>query len=72
MDNRAVLQEIERGYRMPQPVGRGAECPKSLYDIMLTCWEKVPEKRPTFEYLHTVFEDYFVATEGSYRESEGI
>ena len=73
MDNKAVLTEVDRGYRMPKPQGReGFECPDSLYEIMLMCWHRQPEKRPTFEYLHSTFEDYFVATEGSYRESEGI
>jgi len=66
MDNRTVLQQIEAGYRMPRPA-RG--CPEELYSQMLTCWHHIPERRPTFEYLYTVFDDFLVSTEGGYREA---
>ena len=42
-----VLQQIERGYRMPAPPG----CPELLYQIMLDCWKNSPDDRPTFESL---------------------
>ena len=54
-----VLEQVEQGYRMPQPLG----CPDPLYQIMLECWNTDPEKRPTFEYLKHQLEDYFVSTE---------
>ena len=72
MDNKTCLDQVERGYRMPKPTGHGVDCPESLYDVMLTCWQRVPEKRPTFEYLSAVFEDFFVATEGSYRDTDNV
>ncbi|KAF0034576.1 hypothetical protein F2P81_012334 [Scophthalmus maximus] len=43
MVNREVLDQVERGYRMPCP----AECPSSLHELMLSCWRKDPEERPT-------------------------
>ncbi|KAG7237924.1 hypothetical protein INR49_031717 [Caranx melampygus] len=48
MVNREVLDQVERGYRMPCP----AECPDSLHELMLTCWRKEPEERPTFEFFY--------------------
>ncbi|CAG2173419.1 unnamed protein product, partial [Oppiella nova] len=45
-------------------------CPDSYYDMMLKCWDEVPENRPTFEYLYHFFEDYFVATERQYHKAD--
>ena len=72
MDNKMCLDQVDKGYRMVKPTGPNIDCPQSLYDIMLSCWQRVPEKRPTFEYLKLLFEDFFVATEGSYRDAEGF
>ena len=58
MTDDEVLARVEQGYRMPQP----PECPGSLYQIMLECWNTKFEKRPTFEYLKHQLEDYFVST----------
>uniref|UniRef100_A0A8P4G1A6 Tyrosine-protein kinase n=1 Tax=Dicentrarchus labrax TaxID=13489 RepID=A0A8P4G1A6_DICLA len=68
MVNREVLDQVERGYRMPIP----AECPESLHDLMLTCWRKEPEERPTFEYLQGFLEDYFTSTEPQYQPGENL
>ncbi|KAA8580650.1 hypothetical protein FQN60_013608 [Etheostoma spectabile] len=59
MVNREVLEQVERGYRMPCPQG----CPESLHEMMKLCWKKDPDERPTFEYLQSFLEDYFTATE---------
>jgi fyn-related kinase len=37
MTNAEVLQQVERGYRMPSPPGT----PEALYQIMLDCWKAV-------------------------------
>ncbi|XP_036388722.1 LOW QUALITY PROTEIN: proto-oncogene tyrosine-protein kinase Src [Megalops cyprinoides] len=63
MVNREVLDQVERGYRMPCP----AECPESLHELMLSCWRKEAEERPTFEYLQGFLEDYFTSTEPQYQ-----
>ncbi|XP_048097615.1 proto-oncogene tyrosine-protein kinase Src isoform X2 [Alosa alosa] len=68
MVNREVLDQVERGYRMPCP----AECPESLHDLMLQCWRKEPEERPTFEYLQGFLEDYFTSTESQYQPGENL
>ncbi|XP_034558039.1 tyrosine-protein kinase Lyn isoform X2 [Notolabrus celidotus] len=59
-----VMSSLQRGYRMPQPT----ECPAELYEIMQTCWKHKPEERPTFEYMQSVLEDFFTATEGQYQQ----
>ncbi|KAM8868364.1 proto-oncogene tyrosine-protein kinase Src-like isoform 2-T2 [Synchiropus picturatus] len=68
MVNREVLDQVERGYRMPCP----SECPGSLHDLMLSCWRKDPEERPTFEYLQGFLEDYFTSTEPQYQPGENL
>uniref|UniRef100_A0A4W5QJ93 Tyrosine-protein kinase n=1 Tax=Hucho hucho TaxID=62062 RepID=A0A4W5QJ93_9TELE len=68
MVNREVLDQVERGYRMPCP----AECPESLHDLMFTCWRKDAEERPTFEYLQGFLEDYFTSTEPQYQPGENL
>ncbi|XP_072512493.1 proto-oncogene tyrosine-protein kinase Src isoform X2 [Salminus brasiliensis] len=68
MVNREVLDQVERGYRMPCP----SECPDSLHELMLTCWRKEPEERPTFEYLQGFLEDYFTSTEPQYQPGENL
>ncbi|CAF1179921.1 unnamed protein product [Rotaria sordida] len=54
MANREVLDQIQRGYRMP----RHENCPEKIYDYMLRCWDSSPDNRPTFEHLHLFFDDY--------------
>lgn len=64
MSNPEVIQQLERNYRMPKP----DNCSDGLYNIMLLCWREKPEDRPTFEYLRSVLEDFFTATERQYQE----
>ncbi|NWW86506.1 LCK kinase, partial [Rhynochetos jubatus] len=64
MTNPEVIQNLERGYRMPQP----DNCPRELYELMMQCWKERPEDRPTFEYMKSVLEDFFTATEGQYQQ----
>ncbi|XP_041483901.1 tyrosine-protein kinase SRK2-like isoform X2 [Lytechinus variegatus] len=63
MVNREVLDQVSRGYRMPKPV----ECPDQLYDIMRQCWDAQPEKRPTFDFLHSFLDDFYHASEIQYQ-----
>ncbi|XP_071380840.1 tyrosine-protein kinase Lck [Centroberyx affinis] len=64
MSNPEVIQNLERFYRMPRP----ENCPEGLYSIMCHCWKEGPEDRPTFEYLRSVLEDFFTATERQYQD----
>ncbi|XP_058144012.1 tyrosine-protein kinase Blk [Dasypus novemcinctus] len=63
MSNPEVVRSLERGYRMPRP----ASCPPELYSsVIAACWRSRPEERPTFEYLQSVLEDFYTATERQY------
>ncbi|XP_068194417.1 tyrosine-protein kinase Lck [Antennarius striatus] len=64
MSNPEVIQNLERNYRMPKP----DNCSDGLYNIMCLCWRENPDDRPTFEYLRSVLEDFFTATEKQYQE----
>ncbi|XP_075872418.1 tyrosine-protein kinase Fyn isoform X3 [Nelusetta ayraudi] len=68
MNNREVLEQVERGYRMPCP----QDCPPSLHELMLQCWKREAEERPTFEYLQAFLEDYFTATEPQYQPGDNL
>ncbi|XP_074549397.1 tyrosine-protein kinase yes-like [Halichoeres trimaculatus] len=68
MVNREVLEQVERGYRMPCPQG----CPESLHEMMKLCWKKEADERPTFEYLQSFLEDYFTSTEPQYQPGENL
>ncbi|XP_012879706.1 PREDICTED: tyrosine-protein kinase Blk isoform X2 [Dipodomys ordii] len=63
MSNPEVIRSLERGYRMPRP----DTCPPELYrNVISECWRSRPEERPTFEFLQSVLEDFYTATEGQY------
>uniref|UniRef100_A0A674MXR0 Tyrosine-protein kinase n=1 Tax=Takifugu rubripes TaxID=31033 RepID=A0A674MXR0_TAKRU len=64
MSNPEVIHQLEQNYRMPKP----ENCPDGLYNFMLLCWREKPEDRPTFDYLRSVLEDFFTATERQYQE----
>uniref|UniRef100_A0A4W3JL20 Tyrosine-protein kinase n=1 Tax=Callorhinchus milii TaxID=7868 RepID=A0A4W3JL20_CALMI len=68
MVNREVLEQVERGYRMPCPQG----CPDSLHELMKQCWKKDADERPTFEYIQSFLEDYFTATEPQYQPGDNL
>ncbi|KAL7876227.1 hypothetical protein AOLI_G00111900 [Acnodon oligacanthus] len=68
MVNREVLEQVERGYRMPCPPA----CPASLHELMLQCWRREPDERPTFDYIKGFLEDYFTATEPQYQPEEEL
>ncbi|XP_032236219.2 tyrosine-protein kinase SRK2 [Nematostella vectensis] len=64
MSNREVVEQVERGYRMPKP----NNCPERFYEIMKDCWKKDPMQRPTFETLSWQLEEYFQADPTQYKE----
>ena len=56
LKNAEMMERVQQGFRMPSPPG----CPDPLYQIMMECWKQDPKERPTFEYLKTTLEDYYV------------
>ncbi|XP_075453778.1 tyrosine-protein kinase FRK isoform X2 [Ascaphus truei] len=65
LTGRQALEKLEQGYRIPQP----PNCPLDLYNIMLECWKKMPDERPTFETLTWKFEDFFDMDSSSYLDA---
>jgi len=59
MNNAQVLEALQTGYRMPCP----KDCPESLYQIMLKCWEHDAASRLTFETLLWQLDEFFHLTE---------
>lgn len=54
LNNREVVEKLEKNYRHPQP----SICPDNLYDVMLDCWNKTPAERPSFENLRKTLEEF--------------
>lgn len=65
MNNAEVLKQVELGYRMPIPTG----CPPALYEIMYQCWNKDPQKRPTFATLKWKLDEFFETDTNEYRDA---
>ena len=68
MTNAEVLHQVEHGYRMPCPPSN----PQALYDIMLECWKKDENERPTFETLQWKLEEFFTLTGSEYNEASVV
>ena len=64
MNNQQVVDQLNQGYRHPQP----PDCPDTLYNIMIDCWNADEQKRPTFEFLFQTLDDFQVAVETGYKE----
>ncbi|XP_052103351.1 tyrosine-protein kinase STK-like isoform X2 [Mytilus californianus] len=64
-----LMSEVDSGLRMSKPTEGPIPCPDPYYDIMLQCWKKLAETRPTFAFLHGYFDNYFATVEESYREA---
>lgn len=65
MNNQEVLVQVEHGYRMPAP----SNCPPALYEIMYQCWNKDPQKRPTFNTLKWKLDEFFETDTNEYRDA---
>ncbi|KAH3731056.1 hypothetical protein DPMN_057061 [Dreissena polymorpha] len=55
---------------MPQITGGPIPCPDPFYELMLKCWNRSPENRPTFDYLREFFNNYAVFTDRGYEYVE--
>jgi serine/threonine protein kinase len=68
MNNRQVLDFVERGERMTKP----NQCPPHLWEIIMSCWQEQAERRPTFEALQNQLEDFFIGAEKQYADTGGF
>ncbi|KAG7176524.1 Tyrosine-protein kinase Src64B-like 1 [Homarus americanus] len=62
MGKQEVIDNVQNGFRMGKP----ANCPDPLYELMYSCWKANPEERPTFERLHEFLDNYDIEAERSY------
>ncbi len=59
MNNDKVKHQVQKGYRIPQPVG----CPDKLYyENMVKCWQMELINRPTFETLQQQLANFLIVT----------
>ncbi|XP_052278638.1 tyrosine-protein kinase SRK3-like isoform X3 [Dreissena polymorpha] len=63
MKGNEVLNRVEKGYRMPRPTDGLIPCPEPYHELMLKCWNRSPDTRPTFAFLLDFFENYVSYTE---------
>lgn len=70
LSNSEVLQQVEKGMRMSHESMPG--CPKQLYDIMMECWHKDPQKRLTFEALQWKLDELFDTDSSEYKDAGTI
>lgn len=70
LSNSEVLQQVEKGMRMTHASMPG--CPKQLYDIMMECWHKDPQKRLTFEALQWKLDELFDTDSSEYKDAGTI
>ena len=47
IENKFILEHIKAGNRLPKP----NNCSDSLYKLLLSCWNFLPETRPDFAYI---------------------
>ncbi|XP_060785606.1 ephrin type-A receptor 4b [Neoarius graeffei] len=52
MSNQDVIKAIEEGYRLPPPM----DCPVSLHQLMLDCWQKERAERPKFSQIVNILD----------------
>lgn len=67
MTNSEVLQQVEKGMRMT--FDSLPDCPRPLYDIMMECWHKDPQKRLTFETLQWKLNELFETDTSEYKDA---
>ena len=52
MDNAAVINKVQAGYRAPKP----PTCTAGFYAVLLSCWNAKPKKRMTFSEIATTLD----------------
>lgn len=44
LSNQDTISALQNGYRLEKP----KDCPDAIYQIICSCWNADPEKRPSF------------------------
>ncbi|XP_020632101.1 tyrosine-protein kinase receptor Tie-1-like isoform X1 [Orbicella faveolata] len=53
---------LQEGARLPKP----PHCSDELYNVMLRCWQRSPDDRPSFEDLHAILNGILQEEERTY------
>ncbi|XP_069079991.1 ephrin type-A receptor 10 isoform X1 [Pleurodeles waltl] len=61
MSNQDVVKAIEDGFRLPAPMN----CPTSLHQLMLDCWQKDRNERPKFSHIHNILSKLVQTPDGT-------
>ncbi|XP_028393816.1 ephrin type-A receptor 4-like isoform X2 [Dendronephthya gigantea] len=67
-DNFKVLERIDAGYRLPAP----KNCPKSVHEVMLLCWENERNDRPDFGHIVRIMDGWIRSPETITEEGSPI
>ena len=60
MTNEEVIEKVVTDYRLPCL----DNCPDEIYQMMLKCWDKVPEQRPTFRFIYETLQRIYEEISG--------
>ncbi|XP_007557202.1 ephrin type-A receptor 3 isoform X1 [Poecilia formosa] len=52
MSNQDVIKAVDKGYPLPPPM----DCPATLYQLMLDCWQKERNNRPKFDQIVSILD----------------
>ena len=50
-----LRKDLSEGFRLSNP----KHCPKHVCEVMQSCWNAVPEKRPSFSSIKTHYEIFY-------------
>jgi hypothetical protein len=59
-----IFEKLNTGYRMPKP--KNYPMPDDIYNMIVTCWNKKAEDRPTFQHLYNYLDAYNISSERAY------
>ncbi|KAL5102750.1 Tyrosine-protein kinase SPK-1 [Taenia crassiceps] len=66
-ENASKLQVfLSEGKRLSSPRALGYQCDEEAYRIMRSCWETLPQGRPSFQKLSVDIEEVIISIEGKY------
>eukprot|EP01119_Soliformovum_irregulare_P026187 TRINITY_DN9933_c0_g1_i3.p1 TRINITY_DN9933_c0_g1~~TRINITY_DN9933_c0_g1_i3.p1 ORF type:complete len:774 (-),score=142.82 TRINITY_DN9933_c0_g1_i3:70-2151(-) len=66
MSNKETAEFVTEGGRMKKP----KDCPDEVYQMMLDCWDREPEKRPTFSEIVKRIEKIIEEMGGTIKETQ--
>ena len=72
MSGQEAVDEVTKGYRLPNPADNRITCPPRLYELMQRCWSAEPSDRPSFAELHTFFNKFCAELDTPYQFGDDV